>query len=163
MIFGGSILVVYAIAFLLWPLLGDPFIDRSINFLSNPQEVADYEQSLTAFSQLLAFGSPVFGAVSALWFGFAAGVYGAFAAVAMILLQSRMLGLLLPLGVYIVETIAAAIPVGPYAGLLYCLAPFALQQSPIAITVLPTVLLAVGVAAAWGWVFRHPRDLASLH
>lgn len=162
LIFGGSIAVVYAIAFLAWPLLGNPFIDPSINFLSSPKEVADYEQTLTAFSQLMALGTPVFGAVSALWFGFAAGVYGAFAAVAMILLQNRVLGLLLPLGVYIVETIAAAILVGPYAGLLYSLAPFGLQQSPIVITVLPTVLLAIGVAVAWGWAIRHERDLPSL-
>ncbi|WP_159078217.1 hypothetical protein [Homoserinimonas hongtaonis] len=161
-IFGASVLVVYAIAFLIWPLLGDPFIDPSINLLSSGQDVADYEQSLTAFTQLMAFGSPVFGAVSALWFGFAAGIYGAFAAAALVLLQNRMLAMLLPLGMYMIQTIAAAILVGPYAGLLYSLAPFGLQQAPIPTTAAPTVLLALGVAAVWVWIFRHPRDLLSL-
>lgn len=161
-IFGASVVVVSLIAFVIWPLLGDSFIDPSVYFLSSPEEVAASDQSRAPLSQLMAFGSPVFGAGSALWLGFAAGVYGAFAAAAMILLQNRTLGMLLPLGVYIVQTIAAAILVGPYAGLLYSLAPFGLQQVPITTTVLPTMLLALGVALAWVWILRHPRDLPSL-
>lgn len=161
-IFGASAVVVYVIAFLIWPLLGDPFIDPSVYHLASPQEVADSDQSLAPFSQLMAFGSSAFGAGFALWFGFGAGVYGAFAAAAMILMQNRMLGMLLPLGAYIVQTIAAAILVGPYAGLLYSLAPFGLQQVPITTTVLPTMLLALGVALAWVWILRHPQDLPSL-
>lgn len=161
-IFAVSILAVYLVAFVLWPVLGDPFLDPSVYFLQSPQEVAKYDQAQTGFSQLMAFGSPVFGVIAALWFAFAAGVYGAFAAAALLVLNNRMLAILLPMGVYIIETIATALTVGPYAGLLYSLSPFLLRQAPIIVSVTPTFILAAVVALIWGFILKHPHDLRLL-
>lgn len=161
-IFAASVVSVYLIAFVLWPRLGDPFIDPSVNFLTTAAAVAAYEQSFAGFTQLMAIGSPAFGLTYALWFGFGAGVYGALAAAALILIPNRSVAILLPMGIYIAETIAAAILISPFAGLLYSLSPVGLQQKSILLTVAPTLVLAIIVTLIWVWIFGRSNDLPSL-
>lgn len=161
-IFFISVLSVAVLAFGLWPSLGDPRIDAQINFLDSPADATAFDQQLTGFSQLLKFGIPAFSGFYAAWSGFAAGVYGALASGLMLLLNNRILGLLIPMGVFLIQTIVAALTVGPYAALLYSFWPAGLQQAPIVVTMAPTLVLAVAVSILWFAILRFPHYLRSV-
>lgn len=156
-----SALLVYCVSFLIWPLLGNPFIDPSVYFKSEATARAD-DVTRVSYSELIRFGSFAYGAGYALWYGFGAALYGALGAACLFLIPNRAVAILFPLGLYVVQTIVAALLGSPYAGLLYSLAPFGLDQITPGLAALPTLFLACSIAALWVWIFRNRDELRAV-
>lgn len=160
-VFAGSALVIFVLAFAIWPLLGDPFISPSTYSFTTASARAA-EPLEVSYSQLVRFGEPVYGVAYAIWFGLGAGTYSVLSAACLLVFSNRVVALLIPIGLYLVETIVGALLGSPYFGLMYSLVPFGLDQVPILFAAAPTLLLIVMVAYIWSRILRHPFEIQNL-
>lgn len=154
-------ILIFFVSFVIWSMIGNPFIDPSVYFVSADNGAASDLQSFS-YSQLMAFGAPTFGVIYAIWFGCGAAIYGALGAASLIITSNRSLAILVPMGIYLLETIAAALLGDPHAGLMYSLFPFGLRQTAIADAAAPTLILGVAVTGLWIWIFHRPSEATNL-
>ncbi|MBW4033456.1 MAG: hypothetical protein HIU88_12475 [Acidobacteria bacterium] len=152
------VLVTYWLAFVLLPNVGDPFVNAAL-YPSPSESGGSSETSLFSYSQLTANGDFAFGLFYACWFGFCGAVYGSLTAGLLLVLPNRAIALVVPTALLVVETIAAALSGSPYAGLLYSMVPFALQQAPILTAARPTLILAAVSATLWLFIAAKKHDL----
>lgn len=153
-----NVAVCWTIAFVIWPRIGDPWIDPSVYNLSSAG-AGQFATELYSYSQLLASGPVAYGLFYGAVFAVACGLFGLGAAVACLLVPNLAVALMLPTGVFLLETVAAALAGNPRAGLLYAVVPFGLTQGPVAGAALPIVVLAFVVFGLALWVQRNPTRL----
>jgi hypothetical protein len=153
-----NVALCWSIAFVVWPRIGDPWIQPSIYNLTT-SSAERFGTELYSYSQLLAVGPAAFGLFYGLVFAGACGLFGLGAALACLLVPNLAVALLLPTGVFLLETVGAALAGDPRAGLLYAVVPFGLTQGPVAGAVLPLVIFAIATFGVAGWVHRHPSRL----
>ena len=142
-----SALLPGLIAFAVWPWLGSPFIDPAVYGLSAEDVTRDAAERVN-YSQLLAFGWPVY----LIGYSSVLGAWGAIAAVtaalALFTLRSTGLAMVLPAVLFFVETMAVALVDRPLLGFMYGAFPFGLDQGPIAVAVLPLAVAGAATALA---------------
>jgi hypothetical protein len=80
----------------------------------------------------------------------------------LILIRNRTVALAIPLVVFLLETIAAAIFNAPQFGFMYALFPFGLARSPLWQGALPILAFALALIGMWGYAFNRIRVLPNL-
>lgn len=155
------VLLIFVVSFVIWPAIGNPLIAPEL-YPSAGDAAAGGDASSFSYSQLMDLGTPIYGLAYAAWLGLGAAIYAALGAAFLLVIPNRVVAILLPSGIYILETIAAALIGNPYAGLLYSLFPFGLQQAPVLEAALPTLILGALTALLWVWIYRHTRDIPNL-
>ena len=152
---------LFAIAFFVWPLLGNPSIHPDLYSMTAAQADAD-SLTRTTYSQLLALSPWGYGLLYAAWAGFGAATYSALGFAALLALPNRAVALAVPMILYIVETLAASLLDAPRFGLIFSLFPFGLAQAPIWQAAAPTLLLAGLTAGTLLWLVRAAGNSARL-
>ncbi|MCJ1702943.1 hypothetical protein [Rathayibacter sp. VKM Ac-2926] len=149
------------IAFGIWPELGAPFIDPVVYGLA-PDEVERNALERVNYSQLLAFGWPVY----LIGYSSVLGAWGAITAVAGVLalvaLKNLGLAMVLPAVIFFVETMAVALVDHPLLGFMYGAFPFGLDQAPIGIMVLPLAVAGAATVLAARRVLGRAQRLPAL-
>jgi len=149
------------VAFAVWPAIGDPNVEPTQYGLTPASALADAAAS-TTYSQLLLVSPLVYSVLYSLWVAFAAAVFAALTLALLILLRNRAVALVIPLGLYLGETVAAAVLGDPTYGLVYSIFPFGLTQSSILAGASPVLVLALAVVVIWVFIIRRARHLQRL-
>lgn len=160
-VFTCAIAVAGIVSFLVWPLIGNPFIDSSIYHLA-PDSHGAPDLAIFTYSELMQFGWPVYLISYAAFFGLSCAAFSALGSATLLLVERRSVALLIPWAVYIVETIIAALLDAAHAGLMYSVVPFGLQPIPALPGALPVIFLSVIVGLVWVWVWRRRYELPKL-
>jgi hypothetical protein len=153
--------VPFVIAFCLWPAIGNPGVDPAGYHLSAAQARSDSYSRYT-FSSLLAYGDPVFGLVYSALVAAAGAVFASFGLALLLVLRNRIVAIMLPFIVYLVESLGAALGGPPAWGLVYGLFPFQIAAAPPWEAISPLAAIAAVGTALWIRVFYGARTLPTL-
>lgn len=156
-----SVLVSFAVAIWLWPLLGNPAIRPDVYGMT-PVDAAQDSLERSSFSQLLSLGSPFYGAFYAFWVGLAGAAFAAAGNLSLIWLNNSILALCVPTLLYFSQTILAALLNVPQLGIMYSIFPFGLSQSSPVLASLPLLAVVLAVGIAWVRYCRGFRDRIAL-
>lgn len=156
-----SVLLVFAVCFIYWPAIGNPSIDISV-FVWTPEERAASDGNMFGFSELIDLSPWAYGIWIAVWTGLCAAAYSAATAACLLVVERKAVAILIPGGIFLVETIVAALAGNPYAGLLYSAFPFSLQQQDAFTTAAPTLVLVSVIVLSWVRILRNPYRLRAL-
>ncbi|MFC6356741.1 hypothetical protein [Luethyella okanaganae] len=143
-----AVLAQAVLAFAIWPLLGNPSVDPSVYRMGQSDLAADQLERF-GLSQAMAGGPIVYSLLMATWIGFGAAVYAAVGTAALVTLNNRFVALLTPMFVYFGLTLFTSLLQLPHFAPMFSLFPIGLTQQPVAVTVAPTVVVAVVVACCW--------------
>lgn len=142
--------VPFILAFLVWPLVGDPHVDPSGYGLHTAYQVVQDSYTRFSYTSILKFGALAFGVGYSGWLGLCAAVYACIGVTSLLIVRNRVLAMAIPFLVFFVQTLVAALVGSPQLGLAYSAFPFGLQQSPVWLASSPTIVLAIAAAVA-GW------------
>jgi hypothetical protein len=148
--------LVFLVAYYLWPEIGNPGVDPA-NYAMTTAEAVQAEVSDTSYSQLLEFGTPVYGLAYATWLGVSAGFYATAAALCLVVMRKRLAAIALPSAVFLAQSVLAIAVSGPQSALVFSVFPFGLTQLPIAAAVAPQLVLDVAVIVFVVYVFVNVR------
>jgi hypothetical protein len=121
--------IPFLIAFVLWPLIGDPGIDPAGYKLTPAQAHAD-ALGRNSYSFLLAGGDLPYGLVYSIWVGLAAVAFASLGFAFLLTVPNRILALSLPFVIYVAGTMGTALAGVPNVGFLYSIFPAGLQAVP---------------------------------
>lgn len=152
--FGASVILWPAlVAFLVWPLLGNPNVFPEDYGLTT-QSAAQAAMLRTSYSQILVHGEWTYALTYAAIVASAAAAFAVAAVSAMLLTHSLAISMLAPWLVFLGWTIAASLVGAPRAAPLYSIFPAGLTQATIGESIWPTAAIVVIAAslvvlAAW--------------
>lgn len=133
------------VAFVVWPLRGDPGLDPEVYGLTVTTAVADSLQR-TSYSQLLVHGEGVFVAAYAGWVAATAVAIAWLAVATMLMSPSLGLAVVAPWVLFLTWSIGAQILGEPLAAVSFSLFPAGLAQSGVVDAAAPgLVLIALGL------------------
>jgi hypothetical protein len=143
LIFFSYAFVPFLVAFVVWPVLGDPSIDP-LGYGMTPAEAVTDSYSRSSYDFLLRGGDYAFGFGYAAWLGLAAAAYAILCCCFLVTLHNGVLALALPFLIYFGATVAAALIGEPNIGPVYSLFPFGLQATSPIVAAAPTLLIMAG-------------------
>jgi hypothetical protein len=114
------------------------------------------------FTGLLVYGDAVFGVVYSALIGFAGAVFASLGLGMLVLIRNRIVALAVPFGLFLVETVGAAVLGVPQFGLLYGLFPFGLSASPTWQALAPVACITAALVVIWAYAFSRARTLPNL-
>lgn len=143
-VFAVSTFAAFVIAFVVWPLIGDPALDPAGYGLTAEAAASD---ALTRWSYtgLLGTGELAFGLVYASWVGLAAA-YAVLGICFLVTIHNRILALALPFLLFLGGTVAAALAGAPELGFLYSVFPGGLTASHPLVAATPTLVVVLAAA-----------------
>ena len=158
-VFAGAMALYGVIAFAIWPLFGDPFIDSGLYFWEGKEQGMPPPPAAT-YGEFLDIGWPVGVAVYAAVYGLGNAAFALGGALTLLVTTRAALALVVPWAVYFGETILAALVGSPHAGIMYALVPFPMQWVPPLQGAAPVLALLALMAAltAAAWRFRYRLD-----
>lgn len=156
----GSFLV-FTVSMIVWPLIGNPFVDPEVYGLT-AEAAREHATTRVTFSWLLAYGDLTYGVAYSCWVGLSAGAFAGFASLCLLIIPNSPLAIAVPPIFFIVQSIGASLLNAPQAALLFSAYPFGLSASSTAIATSPTILLAVAVAVAISVLTSRAQRLAKL-
>jgi hypothetical protein len=162
--FAASFLITFlafALAFWVWPIIGNPGILPAAYGMTPAQAQADALTS-ASYSSVLAWGDLTYGFLYAVWVGVGGAVFSGLGIASLVLIENRVVALSLPFLAYIVETLLMALVDSPQLGIMYSLFPFGITQQPMAVSVMPMVVFLLATVALWVWLtprLRHSKRL----
>jgi len=143
------------VAFVVWPLRGDPGLEPEVYGLTATAAAADSLQRMS-YSQLLVHGEGVFAAAYAGWVAATAVALAWLAVATMLLAPSLGLAVVAPWVLYLTWSIGAQVVGEPLAALTFSLFPSGLAQAGVADAAAPgLVLIALGLVAVTVSVMRR--------
>jgi len=155
------VFATFAVAFLVWPAIGNPNVDPAVYNMSAADAVADSLGS-ASYSSLLQFGPFAYGLTYALWVGILGAAYSAIGTAALLLLSNRSLALSVPFLIYLLETVISALLGAPVLGLLYSAFPYGLTQTSVIVAAAPSLVLIAATAIMWFRLFPRLHQLDRL-
>lgn len=155
------ILFSFALAYWVWPMLGNPGVLPAVYGMTSSQASADALTS-TSYSSLLAWGPFVYAIAYSAWVGLGGAVFAGLGVAALLLMENRVLAISLPFLAYLVQTIAMSLMGSPQLGVMYSLFPFGLTQQPLFVSAAPLIIFAVATLAIWVWVMPRLHEAEKL-
>jgi hypothetical protein len=150
--------IPFVVAFVYWPLIGDPSVDPAGYRMTAAQAHAD-ALTRNSYSFLLSGGTLPYGLVYSLWVGLSAAVFTALGCVFLLTVANRILALSLPFIIYVAGTLGAALLSLPNIGFLYSIFPAGLKSvSPIESIAPMVVLGALTVVLVATTILRSPTN-----
>lgn len=160
-VFTCVIAIAGIVSFVIWPMIGNPFIDPSVYHLA-PGSSTGPDLAIFTYSELIQYGWPVFLIFYSLFFGLACATFSALGCAALLLVERRAVAVLIPWAAYLLESIIAALLNAAHAGLMYSIVPFGLQPVPSLTGAFPVIFLIFIVGIVWVWLYRRRYDLSKL-
>lgn len=154
-------LIAFAVAYVLWPALGNPSIDPVGYNLTAADVVQDSWHRVT-YSQLLQLGPWIYGLAYAAWVGFCAANYAALGMACLLIVRVRVLAMAIPFLLFFGQTAAAQLVAQPTWALSFSMIPWGYVQFPIVVGLAPTGILAILTCALWVLLLRRTDRLAAL-
>ncbi|ALE04757.1 hypothetical protein AL755_03460 (plasmid) [Arthrobacter sp. ERGS1:01] len=153
--------LAFAVAFVLWPKLGNPSLDPAGYGLTASGAVLD-SFGRTTYSQLLQSGTWTYALAYSAWVGFAAATYAALGMASLLVIKRRAVAMCVPFLVFFVQSAAAQLIGAPNLGLNFSMFPFGLQQQSILMGAAPTIVLAAMTGLIWLVLSRRLVRLENL-
>lgn len=148
--------LAFLVAYYLWPQIGNPGVNP-VNYAMTAAEAAQAELADTSYSQLLEFGTPVYGLAYAAWLGVSAGFYAVATALCLVVMKNRLAAIALPSAVFLAQSVLSIAVTGPQSALVFSVFPFGLTQLPIAAAAAPQLALDLAVIVFAVYVFTNVR------
>ena len=145
---GLPVLALFTVAHIIWPLLGNPFIDPSIYGMTTQEAHADAATRVT-YSELIHISPWLFAVSYATWVGFGGAVFAAGTVLALCTIQNAYFAFVVPFGLYLGETVAAALVDLPHWGLMSSAYPYGLTPVPALEGAAAMLAVALGLIVAW--------------
>lgn len=150
------ILLAGIYSFYVTPQLSVYMLNSQAYGLSEAQLSADSLQRST-FTEILRFGVIPFLVVYAAWTAAAAAVFCLAGMASVLLIKNRVVALLAPWLLYLGETAAAAVLVGPQVALAYSVFPSGIATVSPVLLGTPLLVTALLAGSLWLRVYRRPE------
>jgi hypothetical protein len=149
-------MLAIVVAYLVWPLIGNPAIEPRDSFMTSAQAITESYKSVS-YSQLLAHGTLVYALAYSAWLGLGASVFAVVGFLALVVIPNRIFALSVPLIIFIGQTLAAGLVGGTYDQLMVSLFPFGIVQTSITQAAMPMLALIIATVIATIFVVRNVR------
>lgn len=154
-IFGSISLVKATLAFTLIPAVMPKLIQPGA-YAGSLDAIQALDESQSPLAATLRLGWPAFALSAGIWTGANASALAALSVVAMILLKNRVLALLLPAGIYVLESFVTQLLELPgQSFLISALYPGGLQNYPLWQALVPLLSLGLTCAITLWYLVRH--------
>lgn len=161
-VFFAATFIAFTVAFVVWPLLGNPGVDAAGYQVGNRPWQADDTYRQYTYTQLLAAGPMPFGLFYSAWVGLGAATCVALGVACLLLVKRPVLGLAMPFLLLVAQHAAVILLGQDRLSVLTSLFPFGYQQAPVLVGMAPLLVMIVLVAGLWLVLLRRLSRLNAL-